>query len=239
MNHVFVAFLLLTTCGVQAQENFADSSLVSKLHDFRRAYDRERGNQLAVFNGVQHYPYSPTIEGIAYFQADEWKRGSVVFSDILYEDIFMKYDLVTDQLIVTPNYDGGLFMSLFSPRVKEFTFDGNRFVRLTRESTNGELSDGFYQVLSTGKVIAIAKTQKFIEEKVDITGISRWFEIKTRYYLVKDGKYKIIRSKNDLTNLLKEHRREVNQALSNLKLRYRKNAQQNIVAATDAYNQSN
>jgi hypothetical protein len=239
MNHVFVAFLLLTTCGVQAQENFADSSLVSKLHDTRRAYDRERGNQLAVFNGMQHYPYPPTIEGIAYFQADEWKRGSVVFSDILYEDIFMKYDLVTDQLIVTPNYDGGLFMSLFSPRVKEFTFDGNRFVRLTRESTNGELSDGFYQVLSTGKVTAIAKTQKFIEEKVDITGISRWFEIKTRYYMLKDGKYKIIRSKNDLTNLLKEHRKEVNQALSNLKLRYRKNAQQNIVAATDAYNQSN
>jgi hypothetical protein len=239
MNHVFVAFLLLTTCGVQAQENFDDSSLVSKLHDTRRAYDRERGNQLAVFNGIQHYPYAPTIEGIAYFQADEWKRGSVVFSDILYEDIFMKYDLVTDQLIVTPNYDGGLFMSLFSPRVKEFTFDGNRFVRLTRESTNGELSDGFYQVLSTGKVTAVAKTQKFIEEKVDITGISRWFEIKTRYYMLKDGKYKIIRSKNDLTNLLKEHRKEVNQALSNLKLRYRKNAQQNIVAATNAYNQSN
>jgi len=49
----------------------------------------------------------------------------------------------------------------------------------------------------------------------------------------------MIRSKKDLMNLLKEHRREVNQALSNLKLKYRKNAQQNIVAATDAYNQSN
>ena len=151
----------------------------------------------------------------------------------------MKYDLVTDQLIVTPNYDGGLFMALFSPRVKEFTFGGNRFVRLTRELTDGDLSDGFYQVLTSGKVTAIARTQKFIEEKVDITGISRWFEMKTRYYMLKDGKYKMIRSKNDLTGLLKEHRREVNQALSNLKLKYRKNAQQNIIAATDAYNQSN
>ena len=63
--------------------------------------------------------------------------------------------------------------------------------------------------------------------------------MKTRYYMLKDGKYKMIRSKKDLMNLLKEHRREVNQALSNLKLKYRKNAQQNIVAATDAYNQSN
>lgn len=239
MNRVFVAFLLLTTCGVQAQENITDSALLSKLHETRRAYDKERGNQLAVFNGIQHYPYSPAIEGIAYFQADEWKRGSVIFSDILYEDIFMKYDLVTDQLIVTPNYDGGLFIGLFSPRVKEFSFGGNRFVRLTRESTNGEMSDGFYQVLSSGKVTAFARTQKFIEEKVDITGISRWFEMKTRYYMLKDGKYKLIRNKNDLENLLKEHRREVNQALNNLKLKYRKNVQQNIVAATDAYNQSN
>jgi len=239
MNRVFVALLMLTTFGVEAQENFADSALLTKLHDTRKAYDKERGNQLAIYNGIQHYPYSPSIEGIAYFQADEWKKGSVVFSDISYEDIFMKYDLVTDQLIVTPNYDGGLFMALFSPRVKEFSFGGNRFVRLTRESTNGELADGFYQVLSSGKVTAIARTQKVIEEKVDITGISRWFEMKTRYYMLKDGKYKPIRNKNDLTNLLKEHRREVNQALSNLKLKFRKNAEQNIIAATDAYNQSN
>jgi len=239
MNRVFVALLMLTTFGVEAQENFADSALLTKLHETRKAYDKERGNQLAIYNGIQHYPYSPSIEGIAYFQADEWKKGSVVFSDISYEDIFMKYDLVTDQLIVTPNYDGGLFMALFSPRVKEFSFGGNRFVRLTRESTNGELADGFYQVLSSGKVTAIARTQKIIEEKVDITGISRWFEMKTRYYILKDGKYKPIRSKNDLTNSLKEHRREVNQALSNLKLKFRKNAEQNIIAATDAYNQSN
>lgn len=239
MNRVFVALLMLTTFGVEAQENFADSALLTKLHETRKAYDKERGNQLAIYNGIQHYPYSPSIEGIAYFQADEWKKGSVVFSDISYEDIFMKYDLVTDQLIVTPNYDGGLFMALFSPRVKEFSFGGNRFVRLTRESTNGELADGFYQVLSSGKVTAIARTQKIIEEKVDITGISRWFEMKTRYYILKDGKYKPIRNKNDLTNLLKEHRREVNQALSNLKLKFRKNAEQNIIAATDAYNQSN
>jgi len=239
MNRVFVALLLLTTCGVQAQENITDTALLAKLHETRRIYDKERGNQLAVFNGIQHYPYSPSIDGIAYFQADEWKKGSVVFNDISYEDIFMKYDLVTDQLIVTPNYNGGLFMSLFSPRVKEFSFGGNRFVRLTRESTNGDMSDGFYQVLSSGKVTAFARSQKFIEEKVDITGINRWFEMKTRYYMLKDGKYKMIRSKKDLMNLLKEHRREVNQALSNLKLKYRKNAQQNIVAATDAYNQSN
>jgi len=239
MNRVFVALLMLTTFGVEAQENFADSALLTKLHETRKAYDKERGNQLAIYNGIQHYPYSPSIEGIAYFQADEWKKGSVVFSDISYEDIFMKYDLVTDQLIVTPNYDGGLFMALFSPRVKEFSFGGNRFVRLTRESTNGELADGFYQVLSSGKVTAIARTQKIIEEKVDITGISRWFEMKTRYYILKDGKYKPIRNKNDLTNSLKEHRREVNQALSNLKLKFRKNAEQNIIAATDAYNQSN
>lgn len=239
MNRVFVAILLLTTCGVQAQENIADSALLSKLHDTRRAYDKERGNQLAVFNGIQHYPYSPAIEGIAYYQADEWKKGSVIFSDILYEDIFMKFDLVTDQLIVTPNFDGGLFIALFSPRVKEFTFGGNRFVRLTRESTNGEMSDGFYQVLSSGKVTAFARMQKFIEEKVDITGISRWFEDKNRYYMLKDGKYNLIRNKNDLTNLLKEHRKEANQAMSNLKMKYRKNEKQNIVAATDAYNQSN
>jgi hypothetical protein len=239
MNRVFVALLMLASFPLQAQLNFVDSSLISRVHDTRIMYDKERGNQLAVFNGLQHYPYSATIEGIAYYPTDEWKKGYVVFSDILYEDIFMKYDVVADQLIVTPNYDGGLFIALYSPRVKEFSFGGRKFVRLTKEMTDGALTEGFYQELSKGKVTAYQRTQKFIEEKVDITGISRWFEEKTRYFMLREGKYKMIRNKNDLTNLLKEHRREVSQAMSRLNLNYRKNVQQNIIAATEAYNQSN
>jgi hypothetical protein len=239
MNRVFVALLMLASFPLQAQLNFVDSSLISKVHDTRVMYDKERGNQLAVFNGLQHYPYSATIEGIAYYPTDEWKKGYVVFSDILYEDIFMKYDVVADQLIVTPNYDGGLFIALYSPRVKEFSFGGRKFVRLTKKMTDGALTEGFYQELSKGKVIAYQRTQKFIEEKVDVTGISRWFEEKTRYFMLREGKYKMIRNKNDLTNLLKEHRREVSQAISRLNLNYRKNVQQNIIAATEAYNQSN
>lgn len=239
MNRVFVAFLLLMPCMLRAQQNYADSSLLSKLHDTRIAYDKERGNQSAVYNGLQHYPYSATIEGIAYYPVDEWKKGSVVYSDIPYEDVFMKYDVVTDQVIVTPNYDGGLFIALFSPRVKEFSFGGMRFVRLTKAMTGGALSEGFYQELTKGKVTAYERIQKFIEEKVDITGINRWFEQKTRFYMLKDGKYKPIRNKNDLTNLLKEHKREVTQALNRLNLKYRKNVEQNIIVATEAYNQSN
>jgi hypothetical protein len=239
MNRVLVVFMMLASCCLQAQQSFTDSSLISRVHDTRVLYDKGRGNQLAVFNGLQHYPYSASIEGIAYYPVDEWKKGSVVFSGILYEDIFMKYDVVKDELIVTPNYDGGLFIALYSPRVKEFSFGGRKFVRMTREMTDGALAEGFYQELSKGKVTAYQRTQKFIEEKVDITGISRWFEEKTRYFMLKEGKYKPIRNKNDLTNLLKEHRREVTQAMSRLNLKYRKNVQQNIIAATDAYNQSN
>ncbi|MEO5564951.1 MAG: hypothetical protein ABIR18_16005, partial [Chitinophagaceae bacterium] len=159
--------------------------------------------------------------------------------DVQYDNIFIKYDLVADQVIITPNDQGGLFIALFSPRVKEFSFSGMKIVRFTKTNFGAGMPEGFYQELATGKVKAYTKTMKFLEEKVDITGISRRFDQRVRHYIFKDGKYHVIRNKKTLLSVLKEHKREVQQYLGSLKMKYKYNPEQNITAAVNIYNQSN
>jgi hypothetical protein len=232
---LLVFFLAIYCLHAQQPDSMIDSRMVATRH----MYDAQRGRQSAVFNGLQHYPYSSMIEGIAYFQTADWRKGSVVFEDVQYDNIFMKYDLVTDQVIITADDNGGLFISLYSPRVKEFSFSGMKFVRFTKTNFGTGLPEGFYQELADGKVKAYTKTMKFIEEKVDITGISRKFEQKVRHYIFKDGKYHVIRNKKTLLSVLKEHKKEVQQYLSKLDVKYKNNPEQNITAAVNIYNQSN
>jgi hypothetical protein len=233
----FIVFFLVIY-GLRAQQ-FTDSTMASRMVVTRQMYDKQWGSQSAIYNGIQHYPYSSSIEGIAYFQTADWRKGTVVFEDVPYDNIFIKYDVVADQVIITPDNNGGLFIGLFGPRVKEFSFSGMKFVRFTKTNFGAGLPEGFYQELATGKVKAYAKTMKFIEEKVDISGISRKFFQKVRYYIFKEGKYHVIKNKKGLLSVLKEHKKEVQQYLGKLNVKYKFNPEQNITAAVNIYNQSN
>jgi len=214
-----------------------DSTALKNIRDF---YNSERGVESAIYNGRLHYPYASTIEGIAYFHSADWQKGNVIYDFIFYQNILMKYDLVADQLIVTANETTGASITLYSPRIKEFSFSGFRFVYLNEKGNKSVLPAGFYQLLVEGKINALSKTTKVISEKIEAGQINRKFEEKKFYYILKDGQYYNIKTKSDLLNTLKEHNKEIHNLLKTRKLNYRKNPMQTLIAAAELYNrQSN
>lgn len=235
-----IVFILLACiswlCCLNAQGNQTDSTQPGFI---RNLYNASRAHDLAIYNGVQFYPYPASIEGISFLETSDWQRGSIIHEDISYNNILMKYDLVKDQVIVTPEETGGLFIALYSPRVKEFSFSGMNFVRLTKENNGSSLDEGFYQVLAKGKATAFMRKTKFIEEKVETSGVYRKFIQQTRYYILVDGKYKTIKNKKDLLNALQAHRNEIQQELSRNKLNFKRNTERAIATAVEFYNQAN
>lgn len=228
-----LAFLLtFFVSGLHAQQGNADSSLAAGFA--RQLYNTRMGNELPVYTGVQFYPYSSGIEGNAYWGSPDWYRGSVIYEGRLYEDISMQYDLVKDQLVITPDEQGGVFISLFGPRVKEFSLAGTRFVRLDK---NEPIAEGFYQLLVDGVISGWAKKEKVIREKITGSSISRSFEEKVRYYALRDGHYHAIRNAGDLFTVLREYKKEVQQHLTAQNLKYRDDPERTIVAAINFYNQ--
>ena len=221
---------------LSAQQLYPDSTLAAQSANYvKDIYHSQLNDDLPIFNGTQHFPYLSTIDGIAYFQSEAWQKGTIVYDDVLYNDVQMKYDLVSEKVIVkAPN--GGIYISLFGPRVREFSFSGFKFIRIEK-TDEIPLASGFYQVLAEGAATLLVKTAKTISEQIKDNAIYRKFEQKVLYYILKDGMYYSVSNKKSLLNVLKEKRKAVQDFISQKSLKIRKNPEQTILAAVEIYNQ--
>ena len=231
-------FLSFGSNFLRSQPSYPDSLAGSHTVtiDFaKNIYYRQRGNEASVYSGILHNRYSTDINGIAYYNSEDWRRGEVIYEGMLYKSVLMKYDLVKDQLIVISNDTSGVSIGLFSPRVKQFAFSGSTFIRIDNNNA-GIIQSGFYRQLTVGKVIALARVKKIISDKIIDNRIVRYFEENTKYYVIKEGKYFYIQNKNDLFNVLKDHKKEVQGFMKKNKFNYRKKSEETIVAVVDFYN---
>jgi hypothetical protein len=237
--YILAFFFLFRLYTLQAQQYLADSVLTTSPVEYaKHIYHTRRGEESALYNGINHEGYSASIEGHAYFQSPDWQNGSVIYDHILYENIIMKYDLLKDQLIVTPKEKGGMSIALFSPRVERFSFSTFNFIRINKPGTNSSPSAGFYQQLVQGKLTALSKRTKMISERIEDRTVLRKFEETVKFYLLKDGIYYPVRNKEDILTAVKDRRKDVQQFLSGKELKYRKDPEKTIIAVAEFYNQS-
>jgi hypothetical protein len=233
-------FSLALSClifqGIWAQQLNNDSlSAIKAANYIKHIYNTQREDDLPVFNGTQHYPYSSLINGVAYFQSDSWQKGAVIYEDVLYHDILMKYDLVADKIIIAP-LRGGIFISLFGQRVKEFSFSGLKFIRIDKTDKTSPPS-GFYEVLVEGKTTLLIKTTKTISERIIDNALYSKFEQKVKYYILKNNQYYPVNNKKSLLDILKEKRKAVLDFITQKGLNYRRDTKNTIHAAVEFYNQ--
>jgi hypothetical protein len=218
-----------------SSEVLADSAMLQ----VKRLYNSSRGNDAAIYNGINYYFYPGNIEGSPYLRAPAWQRGRVIYENILYEDILMRYDQVRDQLLVTPDETRPYQIGLFSPRVKEFSYAGMKFVWMDPETASSlHLKEGFYLVLGEGKAAGYARVRKQIDEKVELTGVYRKFLETTQYYIIRDGDTKLIKNKGHLLDALKEKRNEIQRLLGKGNANFKQNTEGSIIAALKLFNQT-
>jgi hypothetical protein len=225
--------------NLQAQVVQDNSVATDSISGFaRQLYFTQRGEESSIYNGTQHNGYSALYEGHAYFWDFDFQKGWVVYDHALYENIQMKYDVYKDQLIVAPKGLTGISIALFSPRISEFSFNGYRFVRANLAEDTKPYSTGFYQELVKGKLTALVKRIKTIEEKTSGASVTYSFVEEAKYYLCKQGSCYPIRSKDNILEVMKDQRKEVQQYLSKNKLNYRKQPEQTIKAVAEFYNRT-
>jgi hypothetical protein len=226
------------TCYLFAQQAASDSSLISDAAAYvRKMYDHKRNNELPIYNGLRHQLYSASLEGIPYFESLDWFTGSVVYDDVLYDSIILRYDQVKDEVIVAQDRSTAVFISLYSPRVKGFSFNGIKFIRISDTTGYSSLRSGFYQQLVKGKATVLTRNAKTIDEKIDGTTLTYVVKNNVRYYIRKDDQYHLIKNQGDLLDVLKDHRKEIQKFLSDSELKYRREPKQTIIAVTEFYNQ--
>lgn len=225
--------------AVLAQDTATNNNFTAvATHNAVSSYHHYIDKQSRLYSGIEFVGYSPKIENIPFFPESTWRRGSIVYDGIFYDTVQMMYDAVKDRVVIL-HYNGFFRMSLFTEKVSEFSLNGHNFIHIERDSLrHAILETGLYDRMYAGRTTMLVRRHKFIEETVKDV-LERKFMDQYSYYLLKGGKYHIIRTKSGLLSLLKDHAREIKQHLRRQKIKFRKDKENAILQAAIHYDSLN
>ena len=229
MRKYFAFALALAALHANAQEDGTQTNS-SAFNTEKHFYGSE-----PIFTGQEHSGYSPDIEGTAYYGSDQWQNGSVVYRDVVYPDVRLKYDLVADRLIVQ-HYNGFTGVTLFTPRIQSFSLEEKNFENLSANTVNRLPLSGIYEVLVKGEVSIYAKRLKSIQESTKSGRVERSIVSGESYYASKDGVFYPIKKEKHLLDLMPDRKNEIHTLLREKGLRFKKQMERALVASAEYYN---
>ena len=230
---VFAGVLVLSSSYSYCQVTKADTSfLVHAKNKSIALYTSTIQHQSRLYNGSDYIIYFPKDEEHPYYHMDDWGTGSVVYWDELYENIPLLFDLTVDQVIT--EHDWGSPIKLIPEKVRRFVIWNHTFVRLYPDNKN-KISEGFYDQLYDGKSKVYARYTKAYREEFENTRIIPQFDESTRYYLVKNGVFNIVKSKASVLQVLSDHKPEIKDFLRKNRIWYKDNRATSIVRIAEFY----
>ncbi|MEM8848308.1 MAG: hypothetical protein AAGD17_14505 [Bacteroidota bacterium] len=138
-----------------------------------------------------------------FFESPNYLTGSVWFKDNPFHQVFLKYDLFEDQLIVYPKgVTAASAVKLNLAKVDSFQVKGRKFVKKNTVDIKSNAINGFFEVLSKGTDFTLLKRHR----KTDVRKLNRnrvyyEFKDKNEYALEYKGVLYIIKNRKDVLNL--------------------------------------
>lgn len=198
-----------------------------------KRYTTDVGVNSNFYSGSAYNEYSPQEDEHPYYTAD-WKYGSVNYGGEQYDNVPLLYDMAEDQLISA--YVHGNSIRLVRDKVRWFTFDNKKFIKITGPL----LPLGFYQLVYEGKDFRyLIRRQKTFYMRTDGNTLRNSFDLKTDYFMEKDGRIYQVRSQRALLSLLGDKKQEVKRFMRENDIRYIINREASAPSILGYYEQLN
>jgi hypothetical protein len=221
-------------------QSSADTSFLQKsIQNTIQLYRQFLGKEAGLYNGPEYESYPFRFQtGQPFFSVDSFVVGNLQYDGLDYFNVFLKYDLVRDELILR-NHDGFNKINLIKDRVNYFEILDHRFVRITPDSSiKSNPPQGFYDLLHNGSVQFLAKRTKTVQQTIPGLVIEYHILSKDHFYLFKDGVYHKVRNKKTLLEYLKDKRANVQQFIRANNIRFKKNFEPAAILVLAHYDQT-
>jgi hypothetical protein len=230
---IYVLLLLLVPFILRAQS--PSESIQNPLASNYRLYTKQTGGSLLIYNGVEYTATYPDVQGSSYFNNTTLQPGLICFNHIVYYDVPLAYNMVTNQLI-TKSYNG--FNIVLSPdMVDSFVLSGHTFIYLGADSSNQyHLQEGYYDRIYSGKTQALIKRRKQVERGSRTEDPFKFHEYDD-YLIYKNRQYYKVETKKDVNRIVKDHSKEVNAYLRSKKIKFKKHKEKYIAESLSYYDQ--
>jgi|SRR5450432_319210 len=235
---VTLLVFLLHSNSVSAQLHDEDSiSYQSALSHTLSVYYNQLGDQSPLYNGSLYTNYKIVFrEGSPYFLNDKYQNGSILYDGVLFKDIPLLYDDLR-RLIVTKNQ--AFQLQLINELIGSFTISDHHFIYLSFDSLNkGNLITGFYELLYSGHTQILKLTSKKTKEILEANeGVINLIDTHYTYFIKIGNTYTVVKSKNEVIDLLTKHKKEIQHFIKKNKLKFSDDSENSLIMIAGFYDQ--
>ncbi len=221
--------ILFALQSASGQAINADTTLLhAAVNNANSVYTRAIGQQLPLNNGPEYNFYNPLkIRGSAYFMDATFTPGSVFYDGAEYSGVQLLYDIYKDHLVAVL-FDQYSKYVLITDRVQNFDLLGHHFININADTLakNTVITSGYYDEVYHGRLEALSKKYKLIQNYASTTGeleaYSFFTPTKEDFFIRKDNIYYKVASQGDVLEVLKDKKKQLQQYIKTNKLKFRK-----------------
>ncbi len=166
-----------------------------------------------------------------YFLLNEWSIGSIVYDEVFYPEILLKYDLIKEKLI-TKNSLGKIYW-LSEDKVRNFELFDHAFLNINFEKS-GESQ--ILEVKHCGKVALYLEWEKEYKKVREYPLVREVFEEEQTYLLYKDGTYYKLKGRKSILKPLEDEKKAIKSFIKEEKLSAPENREHFFSKVTAYYN---
>lgn len=182
-------------------------------------YNSQAGAGAAFYNGLQYSSYIPKTNGHPFFIADSLMNSSIMYQDVLYKNIKIKYDLEQSRLAL---YDFNNTF-LFCPgeeKISYFSIEGHFFenIHLPQFNKTGPAHGFFEKIFSGSNVQVYLKWEKQLFQPVKAEDTLAFYKEYQTWYISKQGLLHEVNGKRGLLKILEDKKQQLKAFIANNKL---------------------
>jgi len=212
----FTLFIFLLSSPGSSQS--PDEASVTELNNsFHEAYGPDQN----LVRGVRYFNLHLRYEGHKFFMEDTYVKGKLILEHGTYPDVFLKYDLFDQRLILQVISPGATYNEIVvtDSHLKGFELEGRTFRKLYFPETDTLI----FQVIGQGDPVCIYYWDKDVFHNThDLTSIGEFSKMIRKSYVVTNSSLYRFKGARSFSKSFPEHRAEVMRYIRRQKIRPRK-----------------
>ncbi len=195
-----------------------------------------KGNA-GLYNGSEYLYGGHNVTGSPYFKSSDILSGSVYYDGNLYNGVSMRFDLVTNELVIL-DYTKNFPIKLVTSKLDYFIIDSSRFINAGNNyGFSLPETAGFYQVLYHYKTAVFAKKEKQLVLSSKLDENDSYYKEFDWYYIYADNKLYKVDNEKSVLNVFKERRSELKKFIAANKIKFKKNFEDALIKTSAYYDQ--
>ena len=214
-----------------AQNKNTSEEIASFVKEIQRYYSPDD----ELINGSVYLLPDSKIKGNPYLY-DEWEKADIFIHNKLYSGILMKYDLVSDNVILKVDVENGLKRLVSINRFQVDSFKvGNSFFINSRIIFSDSSDFAYYEKINNGKIMLLKRYDKVLLKKYsDITPYGNYSNVRVNTYLFDHNHLYNVNTKHMfLKYFKKENRTKIKSFIKEHKIKYKNASQQKLKELMD------